>query len=348
MSMEPMGNAASIPQVRIIRPGADDSPSGGRFGGGTLLSLNLEDVQALAERFIRDARERVSRLDEEARSLEVRVAQRRAVLQVEELTARRSAEAQIAGAREAFEAEASSLRLEAIGKGRAEGLEEGRKAGREEGYRKGFEEGYREGREAGYREAHQAESDRLKGEAGPLCQSLGSLIQEIGSRRETILRAAREELLPLAMEIAKKIIKREIRECPDAALHNVRKAIDLSFRRNGLTVHVHPEDLALVQRYAPDLAGSFTGIGNLSILSCEDVGRGGCRVVSGSGMVDLRVETQLELIEQTLFRQIGESDPFEAPARAPSGVPPAAPASPAVPAVPKAAQALKRILEGTS
>ena len=50
----------------------------------------------------------------------------------------------------------------------------------------------------------------------------------------------------------------------------------------------------------------------LAVRSAEDVSRGGCRVTSGSGLVDMRIETQVELIEQALFEKAREEGPEEA------------------------------------
>lgn len=302
----------AIPEVRtqtprIIRAVAGDA---GRAAPGPL-ELNLEDVQQLAERLVREAREKVARLTAEARVLEESLEGRRAGIQQAAEDLRAEAERDINREREGLRAEMDGIRAQAVLDGRAEGRAEGEAKGREEGFRKGFEEGYREGRDAGYREGREAEMARIRGETEPLGRTLADLVRKIGERRTVLLRAVREELLPLALQIAEKVIKREVRECPEAALANVRKAIDLSFRRTALVVQVHPEDVALIEKYAPEIAGSFSGLTDLSVKSAEDVSRGGCRVVSSSGMVDLRIESQLELIEQALYRKIGESDPAE-------------------------------------
>jgi flagellar assembly protein FliH len=302
----------AIPEVRpqiprIIRAAAGDA---GRAAPGPL-ELNLEDVQQLAERLVREAREKVTRLTAEARVLEESLAGRRAGLEQAAEALRAEAERDINREREGILSETAAIRAKAAEDGRAEGRAEGLAAGREEGYRKGFEEGYAKGREAGYREGREAEMSRIRAETEPLGRALTDLVRKIGERRTVLLRAVREELLPLAISIAEKVIKREVRECPEAALANVRKAIDLSFRRTALVVQVHPEDVALIEKYAPGIAGSFSGLTDLCVKAAEDVSRGGCRVVSSSGMVDLRIESQLELIEQALFRKIGEADPAE-------------------------------------
>ena len=229
----------------------------------------------------------------------------------------------------------ATLRGRSVEEGRTEGLALGEKTGREEGYRAGFESGYREGREAGYREAGEAERARIAADAAPLIEALTSLVREVGLRRATALREAREELLPLALEIAKKVVKREVRECPEVALLNIRKAIDLAFRKTGLVVQVHPEDARLIERHATEVFGCFAGLEGVTVKPVEDVGRGGCRVVSGSGVVDLRIEAQLELIEQALFRRIEEGDPEPEP-------PPAAPAASAASAGPDPERAADR------
>jgi len=311
VTMGPETRTAPEIPARIIRPAPDGVGAAGGRNGGKPLELNLEDVQRLAERLLRDARDRVGRLDAEARALEATVATRRKEVEAEDGRRRADLEEEMAREGARLREEIETARREAVERGFAEGRERGHEEGYGKGLEEGREEGRREGREAGHREAHEAETARIRTEAEPLAATLSSMVREIGARRAASLRSAREELLPLAIEIAKKVVKREIRECPDVVLRNVRKAIDLAFRRTALTVQVHPEDAALVEKHAPEIAACFAGIEAIAVRPVEDVGRGGCRVVSNSGVVDMRVEAQLEVIEQALFRKLAEGDPEE-------------------------------------
>ena len=169
----------------------------------------------------------------------------------------------------------------------------------EEAHRAGFQRGRAEG------------EARVAAEAAALNATLASLVREIEARRRSLLAAARHELLPLALAIARKVVQREVRGYPPVVIENVKKAVDLAFRESSLVVEVHPLDAALVERYASEAWGSLTGgvAGGVSVRTAEDVGRGGCRVLSRSGMVDLRLETQLGIIEEALREDSG-SDPL--------------------------------------
>ncbi len=290
--------------ARIIRPDA---------AGGARSDLNLIDLQRLGEGMVSQTQERVKSLEESIRALQERalreeaaIARRREEAERELEALRRAHEAQAAARRAELEADLDSLRKEARARSVEEGRAEGLAQGQEEGYRKGFESGYAEGREKGYSEGHKAERERIEAEAAPMASLLRALAEEIGLRRRSLLAEAREELLPLAIEIARKLVKKELRECPEVVLLNVRKAIDLAFRRTSLNVQVHPEDLTLVEKYVPDILSAFAGAGDLAVKAAEDVARGGCRVVSGTGVVDLRIESQIEIIEQALFGSLSE------------------------------------------
>ncbi len=290
--------------VRIIRP---DAAAGARS------DVNLIDLQRLGEGMVTQTQERVKSLEETVRALEERaleeeaaIARRREEADRELKELRRTYEAQAAARRAEVEADLGSLQSDARARSVEEGRAEGLARGQEEGYRKGFESGYAEGREKGYSEGNRAERERIESESAPLIALLRRLAEEIGLRRRSLLAEARDELLPLAVEIARKLVKKELRACPEIVLLNVRKAIDLAFRRTSLSIQVHPEDLPLVEKYVPEFLSAFAGTGDLTVKTAEDVGRGGCRVVSGTGVVDLRIESQIEIIEQALFGSLGE------------------------------------------
>jgi len=294
---------------RVIRPVGSESLA----SSGEPVELNLEDLQRLGERMVREARERVAELDARAQELERVLALRQAAAERELLEKKEAAERELAEWKEKSLGEARSAYDAGFERGRADGEPAGRAQGREEGFRTGFEEGYAEGRQAGFSEAQEAERARMAAETAPAVASLASILGELEARRRSLEAEARRDLVPLAIEIAKKIVKREVRECPEIALHNVRKAIDLAFRRSSLVVEVHPEDARSIERYIPDLKRSFAGLTEVAVRPSEDVSRGGCRVVSGSGAVDLRIEAQLEVIEQALFGDLrGEASALDA------------------------------------
>lgn len=274
---------------RIIRPVGGD-----RIRGSAAVELNLEDVRELGRQMVREARQRVCELEESRRAIE------------EEIRARREIDEQAAAARrQALEAELDSARaasVESLEQARQQALESARDQGLELGRRQGWEEGYAEGRQSGYREGREAEIERLGRETAPVVAALRALIDEYAARRRELLDGARAGVIRFAVEVARRVVKREVRDFGDAIVtENVRRALDLVFLRNRIVVQVNHEDLVAIERFAAGVLASFSELEDFEIRPAREVERGGCRILAGTGVVDLSLDVQLDAIENALL-----------------------------------------------
>lgn len=295
---------------RWIRPRAADAALTGEDSGAQREEESAPrlDAELLRELFSARVRARLAELTQLERQLEDRIRarweeaeseirRRRSRLAEEIAARRRQAEATIRAERDRARREG---RDEGFRSGFDQGVEEGRRLGREQGRLEGAEEGRREGR----LEAETVSRQETRHVIEAFEEGIGLLETE----RRRLTTEAHEETLALALEIAKKIVHREVESPGDAVLRNVRRAVDLIFRRGRVLLELHPRDLEAVEtalerrpRWAEDLEGT-------ELRASEDVGRGGCRLVSGAGTVDLSIATQLELIERAL---VGERQPNE-------------------------------------
>jgi flagellar assembly protein FliH len=168
---------------------------------------------------------------------------------------------------------------------------------REEARREGLELGRKEGREA----AAQAERERVGRECAPLAGVLEKAGSALEEARRGILARAERDLLTLALEIARRVLKAEASRGAATPLENLTRALELTARRQEVRIEVHPEDLALVEAYLPTLRRRFADLGSVAFEAAESVGRGGARVRTREGSVDASIAAQLEEIERGLL-----------------------------------------------
>lgn len=277
----------AVPAGRWIRPAAPQAAGG---------DPPLEEIDALAGQLLREARERLSGLAAVERTLEERIKLR---WQETEAEVRRKL------AERDEELEATRRRVEAeLKEARARGEKEGQKAGYREGFVRGREEGYRlgleEGRREGLRVGREEEVRRLEGELSGAAAALAAAASEFQAKADELLARARRDLLDLAIEIAKRIVKREVVRVPETVVLNVKSALELIFRRGSIAIHVHPSDAPVVEKALAADPRWKHGFDAVEVRPALDVNPGGCRLVSGAGSVDMTLETQLDLIESAL------------------------------------------------
>jgi flagellar assembly protein FliH len=272
--------------------------------------------EEIAGRILLETRRRVSSLAALERGLEDRIQGR--WLEAEDELKRRSAalEDEALALRKRIQAEVEEARLRAEREGRTGGFREGFARGRDEGYRLGLEEGRQDGVREGQRAGFEEATRRIEAELAGAASALAEAAVKLHSERDALLREARRGVVSLAMEIAKKLVKREVLTTDDTALRNVEKAVDLIFRRGSIVLQVSPEDVPAIERALAGEPRWAEGFEAVEVRAMPDVSRGGCRLVSGAGTVDMTIETQLALVQAAL-----EGAAEEPAAAAEGGVP---------------------------
>ena len=74
-----------------------------------------------------------------------------------------------------------------------------------------------------------------------------------------------------------------------------------------IQIEVNPVDLTTVVEFLPALGKKIQGAEGAEVIGVESICRGGCRVRSETGSVDLGIDTQLDLIESALIQDTQES-----------------------------------------
>lgn len=149
------------------------------------------------------------------------------------------------------------------------------------------EEARQQGRQAGYAEgqaAARAEAQRLAKAAAGLEQALAELDQQVA-----------DELLALATEIARQVVREEITARPDIIVKVVHEAL-AQMPHQHATIFLNPEDASLLRSYVGD---ALAHAGH-RILEDTRLSRGDCILESGSSQTDATLATRWKRVVETL------------------------------------------------
>jgi flagellar assembly protein FliH len=111
---------------------------------------------------------------------------------------------------------------------------------RQEGYQKGFDTGYKEGSETGH-EAALAEGRQLSTQITQIISRLETGISELEQ-------SVADDLLALAIEIARKVTHQTIAIQPQVILGIIRDALAQLPLQHAI-IHLHPADVALIDSF---------------------------------------------------------------------------------------------------
>jgi flagellar assembly protein FliH len=123
---------------------------------------------------------------------------------------------------------------------------------------------------------------------------LAGTLEELAGLRSKLTARAEQDLVRLALEIAKKIVQREVKVDHEVALTLARVALGRLHNRAGAVVRLHPDDYAYIAAHRERLSGEAS----VEIVEDRSVGVGGCVIQSEMGEIDARIEQQFAEIEQ--------------------------------------------------
>lgn len=152
-----------------------------------------------------------------------------------------------------------------------------------EAFAKGYEQGERAGFEAG---AKRVEATLRR---------LAETIDELGNLRRTAIHQMEVQVVRLALEIARRIVHREVSVDRHLAEAMVRVALDRLGATGPITIRLHPDDVAVVSEHV------HRGDGSVTLVADSNVSRGGCLVETDVGFVDATIEAQFGELSAALF-----------------------------------------------
>jgi hypothetical protein len=154
-----------------------------------------------------------------------------------------------------------------------------------------YENGFLQGEKAGMEIAEQ------KVEA--VMRRYADAIMEIGRLRSSLYAQVEREVVKLSVEVAKKIVHRELQADPDIIQTLVRVALSHVAEKSAVTVHLSPLDYNYLLEQRAELSQAEGR--DISLLADKSIERGGCLIQTECGDIDARVEEKFREVEHAFF-----------------------------------------------
>ena len=202
------------------------------------------------------------------------------------------ARALLVRARQAAEELIAEAQREAVGlkaAAHAQGLAEGRR----EGLARGSEEGRAAGRDQALEES--------RAQLARAVAALGEAVTDLDADRGELEAAALEEVVGLAIAVARRVTKRQGLIDPCVLAENLREAMRLVVHAADVKVAIHPAQRATLDGALPALRLEFPRLGHVELVDDASVDPGGCRVYAGGGRVDATLDEQLDRVVADLL-----------------------------------------------
>lgn len=160
-------------------------------------------------------------------------------------------------------------------------------------YEKGFSSGEKAGLEMG-----QKKMDIL-------LKRFSNILKELTTLRENILLSVDENILELALAVARKVIHHEVRTEREVVIGVVKAALKAAILSERITIKLNPLDLDVAVQNKADLMEHVDGSPKVKLEEDKGVEQGGCMIETAYGNIDARLEVQLAEVEKALEKEVG-------------------------------------------
>lgn len=152
--------------------------------------------------------------------------------------------------------------------------------GRNEGYKQGLKEGL-------------TESEKV-------LREFDSLVKSATVERKRLYEDAKSNILSLVTKLSKKITFDAVNVDPEKTVKIIAGVIDTLIDKTVLKLKVNPDHLPIIEQNIDKFLKQDSSIKEIKIEADPRVKYGGCLIETPTGDVDARIESQFEIVDQTL------------------------------------------------
>lgn len=130
---------------------------------------------------------------------------------------------------------------------------------------------------------------------------LKSKIEEFCKYKEEVYTKVSDCILDIAVEIARKIINKEVETDRETTISIIKGAVEeINKTENKITLKVMPKDVEIVKDKVPEIFSQGGIDAKISVIPDSSIKEGGVIVETSNGLIDASIETQLAIIEKAL------------------------------------------------
>ncbi|MEA4831997.1 MAG: FliH/SctL family protein [Oscillospiraceae bacterium] len=155
--------------------------------------------------------------------------------------------------------------------------------------------------EIGYSEGYGKGKEQALSEAQCSLDSIESLFKNIDTKKSEIIKSNEKNIIKLAIQIAEKIINKELSEDEGAFTGIFKKAVEDLFDEKWIKLTVSEYETGFTTSSGESLLEIANGADRVDVSVNKGAPRGTCVVETESAVMDASVSVQLDIIEKALL-----------------------------------------------
>lgn len=183
-----------------------------------------------------------------------------------------------------------------------------RQRAHEQGLQAGYQHGLARAEDEIGRRAHELADRLVADRLDSVLPAMRAALQGLQRQRDVWLAQWETVGIRLSVAIAEKLLRRDLNARPDRVIDLVRAALELAVGMPRLTLRLHPQDLQCLGARPEQCFQELASGAEVTLRPDERISRGGCLVETPHGVIDARLETQLERIAAELLADAGPAD----------------------------------------
>jgi flagellar assembly protein FliH len=169
-----------------------------------------------------------------------------------------------------------------------------RETAKEQGHKEGFDKGNQEGFVEGEIAGKNSYSDSIK--------NLNGLMENLTSERKKLIGDLQPLLVELVGEALKRCLNQEA-EKGSLVVQLAQEALSKAQDRVHLKLHLNPDDMSEIEAHKKQLQLTV-GAGEMELIADGRVERGGCLLETEGGTVDVRLNTVVDQVKESLMSEM--------------------------------------------
>ena len=161
--------------------------------------------------------------------------------------------------------------------------------------------------EAGFARGEAEARQAVQQQSAPLLAALEATLGELDGARARIRQHLEQEVVELALHVARRVIRHELSVSKDTILGVVREAMHNLEDPGKIAIRLNPEDLKQVRQAGERFASVMDNLDGIQFEEDPGIECGGCYIQTDYGEVDARIEEQLRAVEEALRAELRSS-----------------------------------------
>jgi flagellar assembly protein FliH len=152
-------------------------------------------------------------------------------------------------------------------------------------------------KETAAREGYRAGLEQAQADIETLRNSISNVIDS----KQEVFEYIAPDILEISVEIARKIVKKEIEQNPQVILDTIVDVMKtMSKEESRITVKLNPLQVDLVRAELPEYVSSIGMEAKITVIGDDTIEEGGCILNTTNGIVDATISTQIDIIKAAL------------------------------------------------